>query len=75
MKQTIRGFALAATAVLLIGSGCGSIGEALLGAIKKDAEKAIETATSQAVERAATEIETRIEQQIIQGIAGSGTAG
>lgn len=68
MKQTIQQFAFAAITVLLIGSGCGSFGEALLGAIKKDTEKAIETATSQAIESAVTGVETGLEQQILQGI-------
>ncbi len=70
MKRTLGITPLFMMAIVLLVSGCGTLGETLLGVVKMSAEDAIQTAASQAVDDAASQLETIVLQQITQGLAG-----
>jgi len=62
-------FPTAAIALLLLATGCGTVGEFLLGSLRKVVVQTARTATSQAVEQTAVMIEGVVEQaaeQVIQ---------
>ena len=66
MRRVFRIFPIAATAGLVMASGCGGAGEFLLDAFKTAAKEAIQTATSQAVGNITTQIGTNLLDQIPQ---------
>ncbi|MBI5764230.1 MAG: hypothetical protein HZA51_11965 [Planctomycetes bacterium] len=70
MKRLVSSLPLFAMAAILFTSGCGTLGETLLGVVKTATEDAIQTATSQAVDDAASRLESSVLQQITQGLAG-----
>lgn len=70
MKRVFGILPLFAIATILFASGCGTMGETLLGVVKTATEDAIQTAASQAVDDAASQLETIVLQQITQGLAG-----
>lgn len=60
---------LTGIAALLLLAGCGTVGEFLLGTLRKTVVQTARTATSQAVEQSALVIEAAVEQaaeQVIQ---------
>lgn len=70
MKRIVRILPIFAMAAFLFTTGCGTMGETLLGVVKSATEDAIQTAASQAVDDAAGQLETIVLQQITQGPTG-----
>ena len=68
MKNKLGIIPLAAITAMLMVTGCGTIGDTLLSALKEAAVEEIKTATSQAVEQAVNEIESGVQQAIIQEV-------
>lgn len=70
MKRIVRILPVVAMAAFLLTSGCGTMGDTLLGVVKSATEDAIQTATSQAVDDVASQLENFVLLQITQGLAG-----
>jgi hypothetical protein len=66
MKHPRTFVPLAATAALVLASGCGTVGEFFLGTIRKSVVQTVRTSTSQAVEQTTLMLELAVQQAATQ---------